>query len=82
MIFNWTRMGRAFVAKFGHLSVSVRCIGSACRGDLQWRVDDVFGNPFLGSGWTDLDSAKAEAEKIALREARALARHVEGKDGG
>jgi hypothetical protein len=70
--FYWRPSGHSYVARFGKLSVSVRAKGSKARGDQQWIVDEVFGAHFLGTGWTDLDSAKAEAEFLAIREARAL----------
>jgi hypothetical protein len=77
--FDWQESGRAFVARFGNLSVSVRRLGGEAKGDLRWRVDNVFGNPHLGGEWHEglsgLTTAMREAERIAIREAAALARH-------
>jgi hypothetical protein len=77
--FYWEECGHAFVARFGNLSVSVRRKGGSAKGDLRWRVDDVFGSSHLGGEWHEglsgLTTAMREAEKIAIREVAALARH-------
>ena len=74
--FVWRECGRAFVTDFGKLHVSVRRKGR--RGvDLRWRVAEVFGAQFLGSGWHDtLDDAILEAESLAIREAGELERNI------
>lgn len=76
MKFTWIKCGRQYVARFGRLSVTVQERGSIKKG-LRWRVGWVFGNPNLGGGWHyKLSGATDEAEQIAEREARQLARCV------
>ena len=74
--FVWRECGRAFITDFGKLHVSVRRRGR-CGVDLQWRVAEVFGAQFLGSGWRDtLDDAILEAEALAIRETGLLERNM------
>lgn len=72
-LFVWEESGLSVVARFGNLSASVRKLGSVARGDVRWKVGDVFGQHHLGAGWTPWkDVAIAEAERLILREAKAL----------